>query len=272
MDLNNSIIIIDKPPGMICHEVTTNVKKITGVSRAGHAGTLDPDVSGVLPVALGRATRLLRYIAGKDKSYVGIMKFREPKTEDEIRALFLQFTGELVQTPPRISAVRKKARKRKVHYLKLLEIKGRLALFETRVDAGTYIRTLCDDIGKACGGARMEELRRIAVGDIREEQAATMQQLTDAVWFYKNKKPAMLENMAHSPELFIDLPKASIRETALKSIFSGAQIMMPAIESMERAEAGQRVALYCKERFIGVGIVQPSGSKGPVIKLERVHR
>ena len=141
--INNGIIIIDKPCGQVCHEITSCVKKIVGASRSGHAGTLDPNVSGVLPIALGKATKLLRYIAGKDKTYVGIIKFRKILKKDQIENLFREFTGEITQTPPKISAVRKKPRKRTIYYLKLIEHNGRFAVFETTVDAGTYIRTLC---------------------------------------------------------------------------------------------------------------------------------
>lgn len=275
--LDNSVVIIDKPPGITSHEVTTLVKKITNVHRAGHAGTLDPGVSGVLPVALGRATKLLRYIAGRDKTYVGIIKFRKIQDKEVIEKLFREFTGEITQTPPAISAVRKAPRKRKVHYLKLLEITGRLALFEAKVDAGTYIRTLCEDMGKKCGGARMEELRRTAVGSITEKETFTMQQLVDAVWFCRNKDDdSMLGKMLRKPETLIELPKVLIKESSVESVLSGAQVMAPAVESMEKSEKGDRVAIYCKERFIGIGIAQipqkELEKKGIVVKLERIHK
>jgi H/ACA ribonucleoprotein complex subunit 4 len=276
----NDVIIIDKPPGLTSHEVTTLVKKIVGSKRAGHAGTLDPEVSGVLPVAIGRATKLLRYIAAKDKTYVGIIKFRKIMDRSEIEALFKRFTGELTQTPPKISAVRKVPRKRTVHYLKLLDISvenPRLALFETNVDAGTYIRTLCEDMGKVCGGARMEELRRSAVGKIREDGAHTMQELTDAVWFNAHGKGTLLSSMLKPPELFIDLPKAWIKETALASVLSGAQIMTPGVESIDDdvSENG-KVAIYCGKRFVGIGIAMTTKEKlkdarGIAIKLERIQ-
>jgi H/ACA ribonucleoprotein complex subunit 4 len=274
--LKDSVIIIDKPPGMTSHETTTHVKKITGVGRAGHAGTLDPQVSGVLPVALGRATKFLRYIAGKDKTYVGIIKFRNVMGKEEIEKLFKEFTGEITQTPPRISAVRKVPRKRHVHHLRLLEVQGRLALFEAKVDAGTYIRTLCSDMGKRCGGARMEELRRTAVGGITEKESSTMQELVDAVWFRDNKGDAgMLERMLRKPESLIGLPRVSIKESALASVLSGAQIMAPAVEKVDAVEKGDRVAIYCKERFIGVGVAQVPGSemagRGLAVKLERMR-
>jgi H/ACA ribonucleoprotein complex subunit 4 len=276
--LKNSVIIINKPPGHSSHEITTFVKKITGASRAGHAGTLDPDVSGVLPVALGRATKLLQYIAGKDKTYVGIMKFRQPPTKERIEALFAKFTGTLTQTPPKISAVRKVPRKRTVHSLKLLQAKGSLALFEAKVDAGTYIRTLCEDMGRECGGARMEELRRTAVGGITEREAVRMEDVIDAMWLWKNRNDgSLLRRMLRPPETLIGLPRAFIKESALPSILNGAQLTVPGIERIEDVAKGGRVAIYCKERFVGVGVVQMgleemAAGRGIAVKLERVHK
>jgi len=278
--VDNAVIIIDKPPGLTSHEVTTLVKKITGSKRAGHAGTLDPEVSGVLPVAIGRATKLLRYIAAKDKTYVGIIKFKNIMGKEEIEALFKRFTGELTQTPPKISAVRKVPRRRTIHYLKLLEISEanpRLALFETKVDAGTYIRTLCEDMGKTCGGARMEELRRTAVGRITEDGIHTMQELTDAVWFNGHGKKDLLSSMLKPPEMFIDLPKAWIKESALASVLSGAQVMVPGVESIDgKVSENEKVAIYCKDKFVGIGIAMTTNEKlkdarGVAIRLERIQ-
>lgn len=276
--IDNWVIIINKPPGLTSHEVTTHVKKIIGAARAGHAGTLDPDVSGVLPVALGRATKLLRYIAGREKTYVGIMKFRKIMPRAMVLELFRRFTGELTQTPPKISAVRKVPRKRTVYSLNLLELEGRLALFETRVDAGTYIRTLCDDMGKICGGARMMELRRTAVGRIGEKEAHTMTELVDAVWFAKRKGDSrMLEAMLKAPESFIGLPKAFIKGSALGSVLSGAQVMVPALEKIGDVKKGERIAIYCGDAFVGVGIMAIDAQElqkrksGLAIRLERIH-
>ncbi|MEW6748633.1 MAG: RNA-guided pseudouridylation complex pseudouridine synthase subunit Cbf5 [Candidatus Micrarchaeota archaeon] len=276
---SNTVIIIDKPPGQASHEITTFVKKITGASRAGHAGTLDPEVSGVLPVALGKATKLLRYIAGKDKTYVGIVKFRKLMEKAEVEALFKRFTGELVQTPPKISAVRKAPRKRTVHHLKLLELDGRLALFETRVDAGTYIRTLCEDMGKECGGAAMVELRRTAVGKIEAKEAHKLTDLIDAIWLAREKKvDDLLRKMLKRPEELIGLPRVWVKESAVRSISSGAQVMAPAIEKLGDAKEGELVALYSGKEFLGVGVMQVDAErlhemkKGMAIKLERIHK
>lgn len=275
---SNSVIIINKPPGHTSHEITTFVKKIAGSARAGHAGTLDPDVSGVLPVALGRATKLLQYIAGADKVYVGIMKFRQPQAKPAVERLFARFTGTLTQTPPKISAVRKAPRRRTVHSLKLLEARGNLALFETRVDAGTYIRTLCEDMGRECGGARMEELRRTAVGAITEKQAWRMEDLIDAVWLWKNRNDdSLLRKVVRPPEEFIILPRVLIKQSALAAILNGAQLTVPGIEKIDDVSMGERVAIYCGGRFVGVGVVQMgldamAAGRGVAVKLERVHK
>lgn len=275
IDINNSLVFLNKPPKIINHELTTWVKKITGAKRAGHAGTLDPEVSGVVPIALGNATKLLQYIASENKTYVGIIKFKNILPRKQIESLFAQFVGELIQTPPKISAVKKAPRKRTVHYLKFLEQKDRLVLFEAKVDAGTYIRTLCEDIGKLCGGARMEELRRIAVGSITEAECITIYDLIDAMYFYKNNKPQMLKNILKKPQDYIFYPKVFIKKSALASILNGAQIMKPAIIKMEHTDIGKRVCIYCDDLFVGVGIckVNDINSKDTdiFIKLERMH-
>ncbi len=280
---SNSIVLINKPCGHTSHEITTFVKKLLDVKRTGHAGTLDPEVSGVLPIAIGRATKLIQYIAGKDKIYVGIIKFKEIKKKDEIEKLFSEFTGVITQTPPKISAVKKVPRKRTIHYLKLLEINKknpRLALFETKVDAGTYIRTLCEDIGKKCGSARMEELRRIAVGNITENQCHTMQDLIDAVWLLKEKNDdSEIKKMCVAPEKLIELPKVIIKETSISSIKQGAQIMAPAIVDMDKsAERGDPIAIYSENGdFVGIGTDVLNAydlmkkKTGLAVKLERVH-
>jgi H/ACA ribonucleoprotein complex subunit 4 len=135
--MDSGVLIIDKPPRISSHEVTTLVKKMLGARRAGHAGTLDPNVTGVLPVAFGRATKLLDYIAGKEKVYLGIIKFKNEQKKEKVLELFKKFEGELTQTPPKVSAVRKVPRKRFIHYLKFLEQDGKLVLFETKTQAGT---------------------------------------------------------------------------------------------------------------------------------------
>lgn len=278
--LDSGIIIIDKPPKLTSHEITSLVKKITGAKRTGHAGTLDPNVSGVLPIAFGRATKLLRYIVAKDKIYVGIIKFKIEQPKEKILALFKKFEGEIIQTPPKISAVRKIPRKRVVHYIKFLEQNGKLVLFETKTQAGTYVRALCDDIGKLIGGARMEELRRIAVGDILEKQAIKMQDLYDAVFMWKvRKNEETLRTILHPVEKYLkNYKKIFVRASAVGPLLNGAQLAVPGILKLENFAKEEHVVFYSeKNEFIGVGTALFSSEEikkmnsGIVVKTERIH-
>lgn len=277
---DSGVIVIDKPPKLSSHEVTALVKKITGAKRSGHAGTLDPNVSGVLPVALGRATKLLDYIVAKDKVYVGIIKFKFEQPKEKILELFKKFEGEITQTPPKISAVRKVPRKRVIHYLKFLEQNGKFVLFETKTQAGTYVRTLCEDIGKLTGGARMEELRRIAVGDIAEQKAVKMQDLADAVWLWKEKKDeSELRKIIRPVEEYLqDYRKIFVKDSAVKSLLNGAQLTKPGILKFETFEKGERVAVFSEDgKFVGMGTALVSSvdlekmERGIIVKTERIH-
>ncbi len=279
--LDSGVAVIDKPPGLISHEVTALVKKILHVSRSGHAGTLDPDVSGVLPVALGRATKLLQYIAGKRKVYVGICKFRRELSPTEVELLFSRFTGEIEQTPPKISAVRKKKRKRFVYSLKALEISGKKVLFRADVDAGTYIRALCADMGKAAGTeAFMEELRRVAVGHIHENSTHTMQELADAYWLWKEKGDETLLRKCVVPvDTLLDFRRVVVKKNVPESLASGAQLMAPGLVVAEPTiKKGDKVSIYSEDGdFVGVGTALFDGPEmneketGKIVKSERIH-
>lgn len=278
--INNGVIIVDKPPKLSSHETTSLVKKILGAKRAGHAGTLDPKVSGVLPIALGRATKLLDFIVAKDKIYTGIIKFKIPQTNQKILDLFEKFTGEIMQTPPKISAVRKVRRKRTIYYINLLEQNGRYALFETKTQAGTYIRTLCTDIGKLTGGARMEELRRIAVGEIFEESAVKMHDLVDAVWLWKERNnPKELLKIIKPPEDYLkNYKKVFIKNSTVQTLLNGAQLMAPGLLCVEDFSKNEKIAIYTEDKkFVGMGLTLFSSDElkkikqGQVVKIIRIH-
>lgn len=275
---DNKVIIVDKPPGLTSHEVTTLIKKLFKVKRAGHAGTLDPEVSGVLPIALGRATKLIQYIASKDKTYIALARFKKEMNREEVDAIFAKHIGIITQTPPKISAVKKVARERKIEKLEIIEKKGRLVLFETHVQAGTYIRTLCEDIGKETEGGRMEELRRIKVGKIGQERAVKMSQILFALNEEEmgNSKP--IQEILNEPQDLIDLPRVLIKKSAINSIKNGAQIMIPALERIYGSpKKGDSVKIYCEKEFIGIGKLEINeeelnkNKKGIAVKVERMH-
>jgi len=278
--LSDSFIIIDKPQGPTSHEVSAWVRRISGASRSGHAGTLDPNVSGVLPIALGRATKMLKYVAGRRKVYMGIARFRKELTLDEAKELFAKFAGKIRQLPPKMSAVKRRWRERRIYSLEPLEVEGKLVLFRADVEAGTYIRTLCVSLGKQVGGGRMEELRRVAVGRIGEDKAVTLQDFSDAVWAWKERgEEKYLRSMLIRPWELLGFRKIVVKKKAEENLLSGAQLAAPGVASVdEKIRADETVAIYSEDgKFIGVGrALCPAAeikgkARGIVVQTERIH-
>src|SRR5207249_2528614 len=159
------VAIVDKPTGPTSHQVSAWVRDMFGVPKAGHSGTLDPRVTGVLPVALADATRALEAVLEGDKEYVGVMQLHQDVDERRVRSMMGRFVGEIYQIPPIRSAVKREQRTRNVYELEPFEVDGRNVLFRVRCESGTYIRTLCADIGDALGvGANLVD--HIRVGDL----------------------------------------------------------------------------------------------------------
>ncbi len=141
--INYGIVNLDKPKGPTSHQTSDYVKKILGIDKAGHSGTLDPNVSGVQPVALGKATRIAEFLLTSPKEYVCLMHLHHPVEEDKIKEIIKKFIGKIQQLPPIKSAVKRELRIREVYELELLEIKTQDVLFRVKCQAGTYIRKLC---------------------------------------------------------------------------------------------------------------------------------
>ena len=167
----SGILVIDKTRGPSSHQVTAWVGKMLGV-HVGHSGTLDPQVSGVLLVMLGRAVRLAPLLLQHRKEYVCLMRLHGDTTRKRLEEVMEEFTGRIYQRPPRRSAVARNLRIRTIHSLTILDIEERLVLFRVTCDAGTYIRSLCHHVGLALGtGAHMQELRRTKSGAFNESDA-----------------------------------------------------------------------------------------------------
>src|SRR3989344_4524186 len=149
--LQYSVINIDKPRGPTSHQVSAYVQQILGIKKSGHSGTLDPKVTGVLPVAVGKATKIVQALLPAGKEYVAIMHLHDDLPEEKIRSACAQFVGRIKQLPPLKSNVKREWRFRKIYYLEILEIKGRDVLFRVGCQAGTYIRKLIHDLGTAMG-------------------------------------------------------------------------------------------------------------------------
>jgi len=199
-------LLIDKPSGPTSHDVVDMVRKATAIRKVGHAGTLDPFASGLLLLAVGKATKEISKFVGLDKTYTATLRFgavsdtmdrtgkitevaTTPIEQAALEEAISKFVGEIEQVPPMYSAkkvggrklydlarkgieVKREPRKVMIHGLSLISYAWPLAVIETHVSSGTYIRALAHDIGEALGtGAYLEELRRIAIGKFRVEEA-----------------------------------------------------------------------------------------------------
>jgi H/ACA ribonucleoprotein complex subunit 4 len=221
----SGIVVIDKPRGPSSHQVTAWVGKILGVP-VGHAGTLDPAVSGVLVVMLGPAARLAPYLQRGEKEYVCLWRLHGDVAGGRIAEVAKEFEGSIYQRPPRKSAVKRALRIRTVNRLEILEMEGRSVLLRVACDAGTYIRSLCHHMGLAAGpGGSMRELRRTRSGSFGEAEAHTLQELEDAAYAAREGDVTPLQAMILPIERGVaDLPRITIRDTAVDALCHGASL------------------------------------------------
>jgi predicted rRNA pseudouridine synthase len=262
----SGIIVIDKPKGPSSHEVAAWVGKMLGC-QVGHAGTLDPQVSGVLLIMLGNAVRLAPLLLQHDKEYVCLMRLHRDVDRERILKIADEFTGRLYQRPPRKSAVKRALRIREIRNLEILDIEGRLVLFRVQCDAGTYIRSLCHHMGLALSaGAHMQELRRTRSGSFGEAGVHTLYDVQDAAVAARAGDTAALHAMILSVDAAVpDLPTIIIQDAAIDAVCRGAQLAGVGIVSMKEFRQGETVALLSqKKEFVCLGkALVPSASFKP---------
>jgi tRNA pseudouridine55 synthase len=249
------IIVIDKPRGPSSHQVASWVGKMLGC-QVGHAGTLDPQVSGLLLVMLGNAVRLAPLLLQHDKEYICLMRLHGDIDKTRIEQIGAEFTGRLYQRPPRKSAVKRVLRIRTIHKLEILDCEGRVVLFRVNCDAGTYIRSLCHHMGLALGvGAHMVELRRTRSGAFSEQDMHTLQDVQDACIAAKEGDRRVLSSNILSVDSAVpDLAKVIIRDTAIDAICHGAVLAGVGVISCDEFKPDQTVAVLSKKKeFICLG-------------------
>jgi len=260
--IQKGVVNLDKPAGPTSHEVTSWVKKILELEKAGHSGTLDPNVTGLLPVMLGHATKAVDALLIAGKEYICLMKLHTQIPEKELKSVFGEFKGEIYQKPSIISAVKRETRVRNIYYLELLEVEGKNVFFRVGCEAGTYIRKLCHDMGMAMGtGAHMQELRRTKSGPFREDETMiTLHDLKDAyVEWKENGNEAMLRKVILPMErALMHLPKLVIRDNAVDALCHGAGLAAPGVLTLESGiEKGDPVAVFTqKGEAVSFGVAQ----------------
>lgn len=253
----NGLLILDKPSGMTSHDVVSIVRRATGERSVGHLGTLDPMATGVLPLLLGKYTRLAQFFGQAEKQYTGTIRFGfatdtfdaegTPATEpatftsslEELRALATKFHGELEQMPPVFSAKKidgvpayKLARAGKevavkparitIHSFELLSLEGNIASFEMHVSSGGYVRSVAHELGELAGcGAHLASLRRIQAGPFTLEHSITLDDL-------KRLNAAEIElRLPHPRSLLPDMPSVTVDEQTAGRIRNGMQVNLP---------------------------------------------
>lgn len=270
--LHTGVVVLDKPRGPSSHEVVAWAKQILHVDKAGHSGTLDPKVTGVLPVALESGTKVIKQLLDMGKEYVCLMRLHKDVSPEQVREVLALFTGKIYQRPPVKSAVKRQVRVREVYSITLIDIVGQFVLFRADCEAGTYIRKLVYDIGMVLGtGANMVELRRSRVASLGECDAVTLQQLSDAYHAWEDcGDESLIRSVVHPIEFAVShLPKVWIKDSAVDAICHGANLAVPGLVRADRSvrKGGKVAVMSLKGELIAVAIAR-YGSK----KLEKIDK
>ena len=285
----NGIVVINKEKGYTSHDVVNVVRKTLGTRKVGHTGTLDPNATGVLPVCVGRSTKACDMLTFSDKEYVASVKLgittdtydiwgtvqseREANVSlDELKAAIEQFTGEIEQLPPMYSAIKqngkklyelaregieveRKKRKITIYECELLEFNDDTFKIRVYCSKGTYIRSLCHDIGEYLGcGATMTDLVRTRSSVFEIENALTLDELKEKV-----AKEGSQSVLSCVDRVFKEYPELRVTEIVKQRLLSGALSRVTAKEGTYRAYSPNG-------EFVGVTEVF-KGEKGNVLKI-----
>ena len=283
--LKYGVINLDKPSNPSSHEVVAWIKRILKVEKTGHSGTLDPKVTGCLIICINRATRLAKSQQGAGKEYVAVLKLSDAiQGEAKVTEALKLLTGPVFQKPPAVAAVKRQLRIRNIYESKLLEFDAQknLAVIWVSVEAGTYVRTLCEHLGILLGtNGFMEELRRVRSGNISENDGLfTMHDVLDAQYKYENTGDENYLRTVIQPleVLLLGLPRIVVKDSGVNSICYGAKLLVPGIlRFADDIEVGKEVVLMTtKGEAIAVGIAQMAAADihacdhGVAAKIKRV--
>lgn len=280
----HGVLNVYKEKGYTSHDVVAKLRGIVGQKKIGHTGTLDPDATGVLPVCLGKATKLCDMLTDKDKTYETVLLFGKKTdtqdvsgtvleenatdmlTEENVRETIVSFVGEYAQVPPMYSALKvngkklyelaregieieRKARKVQIHEIIIKEIDLPRVKMEVSCSKGTYIRTLCHDIGEKLGcGACMEELVRTKVSRFTIGESLTLEEISE------KKENGMLEEiLLPIDQMFLDYQAVNVREKYAALVYNGNPFFRNQSEKGTTVSDGETVRVYDHAgKFIGI--------------------
>ncbi len=290
----NGLLVVDKPGGMTSHDVVNRLRRITGEKSIGHLGTLDPMATGVLPLLLGKYTRLAQYFSSAEKSYAGAIRFgfstdtydaegeaagpdlwaeKGPAlTLEQVRKAAEHFHGEMEQMPPAFSAkkiggkpayklaregkpVELKTAKVRIVSFEITALEGAEASFSMSISAGGYVRSVAHELGQALGcGAHLSRLRRTQAGVFTIDEARTLEELQAVA----GNLEALEQLCLHPRGLLPEMPSVSGDAQALGRLRNGAQANLPEFSqaSMVKVFIGQRELVGIAKRVAGT-LFQP---------------
>lgn len=297
----NGVINIFKPKGMTSHDVVAILRRKLKIKRIGHTGTLDPMATGVLPICIGKATRISEYLLNLDKEYIGELTLGfETDTQDslgkvincsnktvdknEITDIMLGYKGKMKQLPPMYSALKHKGKKlyelaregktveRKsrdinIYNLEILKIQeNKKIIFKVKCSRGTYIRTLCNDIGQDLGTfGHMSYLIRISTGAFKIEDSYGLDYIESLNIEDINNLLIPMDEALHHIE------KIEIKDEYYSRLINGARILFneSILKKNIEYKKEQTYRVYCKNEFIGMGKIIDKESK-LIIKMNKV--
>lgn len=253
--LDFCILNINKPSGLTSFKTSEKIKKILKIKKTGHFGTLDPKVTGVLPIALNRACKLTNFFIKKDKEYIGEMYINKKISKNKLEKEMNNFIGKIMQKPPVKSRVKRVLRERMVNKFEIIKIKkakkGIIAKFHSDVQAGTYIRKLISDLGEKIGGAHMINLKRIRAGIFNEKNSYTIEEVQKAFEKYKKGDETFLRKLLIPAEIIQQLiTKVDIKEESINQLLNGKPLMKKDI--FKKIPNSDLISVFYKEKFIGI--------------------
>ncbi|MGD0631018.1 MAG: tRNA pseudouridine(55) synthase TruB [Terracidiphilus sp.] len=286
----NGLLVVDKPGGMTSHDVVGKLRRITGEKSVGHLGTLDPMATGVLPLVLGKFTRLAQYFSSAEKSYTGAVRFgfstdtydaegvaagpdlAPVLTLEQVRAAAARFHGEMEQMPPPYSAkkiagtpayklaregmaVELKVARVRIDQFTIIGIAGMEAAFEMRISAGGYVRSVAHELGQDLGcGGHLSRLRRTKAGAFSIGEAHTLEELE----VLTGNVDALEGICVHPRTLLPEMPSVTGDAAALGRLRNGAQANLPEFSraAMVKVFAGQMELVGIAKRVAGT-LFQP---------------
>lgn len=282
----DGVLIINKPKGYTSHDIVNIIRKELHIKKVGHTGTLDPNATGVLPILIGNATKISKYLIEHDKTYIAEIKLGEKTTTgdsegeiietrnveknqpEKIQEVLTKFLGKQKQTPPKFSAIKingKKAyeyartgqdikleqREIEIFSINLLSYENNNIKFKVKCSKGTYIRTLCEDIAETLGTVGyMNSLERIQVDNFHIEKSVTIEQI-------RNNSILIEKNIISIEEIFRKCEKIELNDYKLNLFLNGVQLTFNQPEAVYR--------IYNKSTFIGLGVIHNKLLKRDVI-------